>query len=209
MKVLAINGSPHKSSSTMRAIEHVSSELLREGIDVETVHIGTAPLQGCTACGGCAKSGEGLCVLSDDIVNECIKKMSVSDGLIIASPVYFAGIAGSMKCFLDRFFFAGKKSVEYKAAASICALRRAGSVNTFNQLNNYLGLANVVITPSHYWNAAFGTNPDEIDQDLEGSQLMRYIGRNMAWIMTVLEKTKSELPHPVMSEKRERFNFIR
>lgn len=204
MKVLAINGSPHKNGTTAAALGIVADELKAQGIETEIIRLGTKPLQGCTGCGGCRKTEGNLCIY-DDIVNECILKSREADGLLLATPVYYAGIAGTMKCFLDRLFFAGS-DLSYKVGAAFCVLRRSGGIDVFHQLYNYMNLANMVLTPSQYWNVAHGTSGEELMEDKEGVRILRAIGRNMAWLLKVVENGK-ELPKPDLGP-REWTNFI-
>lgn len=205
MKVLVINGSPHEKGTTYGAIELVQKELEDQGIEVEIVHIGDKLTRGCMNCGGCIRLGQRRCIYDDDMVNRCIEKMETSDGLILASPVYYAGIAGTMKCFCDRFFYAGAP-LSFKPAASIMALRRSGGLPGFNQLNNYLQLANAVLVPSKYWGVIHGLNADQILEDKEGVQIMQTIGQNMAWLLKTLANSKEEKPQ---YGRRIRTNFIR
>jgi len=205
MKVLAINGSPRKAGNTNEALSIVAEELQGAGIETEIVWIGNEPLQGCTGCGVCGKH-RGRCAY-DDVVNECLDKMQACDGLLIGSPVYYASIAGSMKCFLDRFFFAGAP-VPYKVGAGVAVLRRSGAVTTFDHLNHYYQLQNMLIVPSFYWNAVHGASPGEIRQDSEGIDILRNVGRNMAWLMQMLAYAKDAVPHPA-PQPRTRTNFVR
>lgn len=204
MKVLAINGSPHSIGGTYNAIKLVADELISQGIDVEIINIDNKPIQGCTGCGGCYKTGE--CVYND-IVNECIEKSKSVDGIILGSPVYYAGISGTMKCFLDRFFYAGKH-LSYKVGASVVSVRREGGASTFHQLNNYFELAGVIIAPSNYWCVLHGKTPEEILQDEEGMDIMKNLGKNMSWLMKSLEISKLTLPAPERVNRRIT-NFIR
>lgn len=203
MKVLAVNGSPHREGTTYTALSLVAEQLALEGIETEFVHIGARPVQGCTACGSCLSKTPPRCVF-DDVVNECLEKMEVCDGILLGSPVYYSGIAGPMKSFLDRFFFAGP-DLKFKAAAAVVALRRSGAVDTFHQLNNYFNLHNAIIVPSQYWNAVHGNNSAEVMRDKEGVQIVQNLGRNMAWLIKTLQQ--SDIPHPERP-KREITNFI-
>jgi multimeric flavodoxin WrbA len=204
MKVIAFNGSPHESGACNRGLLEISKQLVNEDIACEIVHVGGKLIQGCKACGGCAKSKR--CVIDDDIVNESVDKAAAADGLLIASPVYYGSIAGAFKCFLDRFFFSGGKHPG-KVGAAIASVRRTGGINTFHQLNNYLNLGGLVIAPTVYWNVIHGNNAAEVEQDLEGMYTMRTVGRNMAWLIKVLAAGKS-VPLPV-AETPARTNFIR
>lgn len=208
MKILAINGSPHAKGSTYTALKLAAEELEKEGIEVEIVHIGLEPIRGCDGCGACVKMADPKCIFGDDIVNVCIERSKTADGLIIGSPVHFSGIAGSMKCFLDRFFYAGGTArLQYKAGMALAALRRSGGVATFQQLNNYLTFAKMAIPASQYWNVIHGTTPEEVMKDAEGVQIMRTAGRNMAWLMKLI-KNGAAIARPAQ-EPRERTNFIR
>ncbi|SDM84895.1 flavodoxin family protein [Acetanaerobacterium elongatum] len=207
MKVLAFNGSPHKNGGTYTAIRMMADELEKQGIETEIIHVGGSVIRGCTACGWCGKTGSGACVFNDDLVNECIEKSKSADGIILGSPVYYSGIAGTMKSFLDRFFYAGK-TLQFKVGASVVSLRRAGAVDTFQQLNNYFHLRNIILTPGHYWNAVHGSFAEQVQQDEEGAQLMRALGRNMAWLLHALEYSKGTVPLPEV-EPRIYTNFIR
>lgn len=208
MKVLAINGSPHEKGCTYNAIKLAAGELEKEGIAVEIVHIPDQALRGCNGCGACFKMEDPKCVFDGDVVNECIARSKTADGLILGSPVHFSGIAGPMKCFLDRFFYAGGSArLQYKAGMSLVSLRRSGGVAAFQQLNNYLTFANMAIPASQYWNVIHGTTPVEAMQDAEGVQIMRQAGRNMAWLLKLI-KNGGAVPRPA-PEKRERTNFIR
>ncbi len=204
MKVLAINGSPHEKGCTFTAISLLAEELKRQKIETEIVSIGTKPLQGCIACGKCRENG--LCIF-DDIVNVCIKKMKEADGIIIGSPVYYSGISGQMKSFLDRFFYAGP-DLRFKVGVAVTSLRRSGGVDTFHQLNNFFNLAQVITVPSFYWNVIHGSTPDETLQDLEGVQIMRTLGKNMAWLLKAVSQAKETLPLPEQ-DTRVFTNFIR
>ncbi len=207
MKVLAINGSPHLHGTTYGAIRILSDELEKEGIETKIVHVGNRISHGCSGCGYCRKQEEPACVFDDDAVNECLRLARECDGLIFGSPVYYAGIAGSMKSFLDRFFYT-RPDLSYKVGTVCVALRRSGAVTVYQQMNNYLDLSNMLITPGHYWNAVHGSNAEQILSDEEGIQLMRTLGRNMAWLMKTLEYGRKTLPPPT-PEPRIYTNFVR
>ncbi len=206
MKVLAINGSPHPHGTTGTALQLVSDTLLQHGIEMEIVQVGHQSIHGCTACGQCAKPGVHGCVLPADPVNACIEKMREADGLLIASPVYYGSVAGTMKCFLDRFFYAGGH-FRLKVGAAFVCLRRSGGIEAFHQLNNYLTLGQMVIAPTQYWNVVHG-NGQELLQDGEGVQILQNLGRNMAWLLQTLGEGGKTIPQP-KPETRVRTNFIR
>ena len=150
MKVIAVNGSPREDGNTSAALKIMAEELKKEGITVETVNIGHLAVRGCTACGYCASSENNECVFKDDPVNETAAKIREADGFIIASPTYYAGIAGTMKSFLDRLFYSSSRHFKYKVAAAVTAVRRTGGIDTLHQLKNYLDLAQTVTPPSQY-----------------------------------------------------------
>lgn len=207
MKVLLINGSPRPNGNTAVALGQIANELEKNGIETVKVQVGNRAIRGCMACGACKKSG-GACVFKDDPVNECITIMSQCDGLVVGSPVYYSGIAGTMKSFLDRFFYAGGQYCAYKPVAGVAALRRSGGVDTFHQLNNYFNLVNALIVPSVYWGAIHGRAPGEAARDEEGMQVMGTVGRNMAWMLKTLDYSRQAVPLPEM-EPRVFTNFIR
>lgn len=204
MKVLAINGSPNEKGCTYTALQVVAAELEKQGIKTETIQLGKQPVQGCIACRKCSETGR--CVF-DDAVNRCLDKAEEADGILIGSPVYYAGIAGQMKSFLDRFFYCGP-NLRLKVGASVCSLRRSGGVPTFNQLNNYFALSQTIVTPSQYWCCVHGNTPEEVVQDLEGMQIMRTLGKNMAWLLHAVVAGKEKMPLPEQ-EVRIGTNFIR
>ena len=208
MKVIAINGSPRKDGNTATALKAMAEELERQGIDVEIIDVGHRQIHGCTACGYCATSEGRHCVFHDDIVNETADKMREADGFILGSPTYYAGIAGTMKSFLDRVFYTSGRYFKYKVATSVTAARRAGGVDTVHQLNNYLNLAETIIPPSQYWTIAYGRDKGEALQDGEGIQTLRKNARAMAWVLKAVEAGRKQFPLPE-EEPHVATNFIR
>lgn len=206
MKVLLINGSPHKEGCTYTALAEAAAELNSQGIDTEIIHIGTAPVRGCISCRGCA--GKGRCVF-DDIVNEVIEKAQAADGFLVGSPVYYASPNGSLISFLDRLFFAGGSAFAYKPAAAITSARRAGTTASFEVINKYFTINNMPVVSSQYWNMVHGNSPEEVKQDLEGLQTMRRLADNMAWILKCIEAGKEKGIVPKPAEARQHTNFIR
>lgn len=211
MKVVAFNGSPNKKGNTYNAIETVAAELEKEGIEVEIVHVGNKLVRGCLACGGCSRNQNERCVIENDGVNEWVQKMKEADGIILGSPVYYSAIAGTMKSFLDRAFFVATSNggmFRHKVGASVVAVRRSGGIPVFDQLNNYINYSEMIMPTSNYWNVAYGTAPGEVMQDEEGMQIMRVLGKNMSWIMKLVESGKSKVKE---SENEEKIftNFIR
>jgi len=206
MKVLAINGSPHKSGTTAAAIAAVAARLEKQGIEVETMQVGHLPIHGCMGCGSCMKNPEHHCVF-DDAVNVCHDKCAEIDGLIIASPVYYGAIAGTMKCFLDRLFYTGP-DLKFKVGLALAAVRRTGEMSTFQQLTSYLSLSQMIMPPSQYWVSVHGMNAEEIKKDEEGYQVLEAAGDAMAWLMKMREATKDTVPAPDIP-LRTRTNFVR
>ena len=207
MKVLLINGSPHANGCTFTALSEVASQLGKHGIETRMFHIGNRPIQDCTACGACAKTG--YCVFRDDAVNECIDLLKTSDGLVVGSPVYFAGPVGQITSFLDRMFFMKSGAYAHKPAAAVVSCRRGGASASFDRLNKYFTIARMPVVSSQYWNSVHGNTPDEVRKDLEGMQTMRTLGENMAWMLATIAAGKAAgVPLPA-SEQRVQTNFIR
>ncbi len=204
MKVLLINGSPHVKGNTYLALSEVAGALQGEGIEAEIVHIGTKPVQGCIGCGKCA--GRGRCVFPDELYCTLREKIETADGIIVGSPVYYGGPAGSLCAILDRLFYSGGHLLAYKPAAGVAVCRRGGASATFDRLNKYFTILNMPVVSSQYWNSVHGRNPGEAAQDLEGLQTMRTLGRNMAWMLKNLNGGNAERPVP---ETPVRTNFIR
>ncbi len=207
MNVLLINGSPHKAGCTYTALSEVAGELNKQGVETNIFHIGKKPLQGCTACLSCRETG--YCIFSEDSVNECIDLMKKADGVVVGSPVYYASPNGTLLAFLDRMFYASGKGFAYKPAASVVTCRRGGAGTAFDVLNKYFTISNMPIVSSQYWNAVHGNTPDEVRQDLEGLQIMRTLGRNMAWLLKCIDFAKGHIPYPEKESVPQRTNFIR
>ena len=208
MRVIAINGSPHKNGNTYESLAVITGELQKQGIETEIVHIGNKVIRGCTGCKYCQKNEENNCVFNDDAVNETALKMAGADGIILGSPVYYSGIAGTMKSFLDRVFYSKSKYFRYKVCTAVVAVRRSGGVDTFHQLNNYFNLGEMIIVPSHYWSVIHGRNPGEVLLDSEGIQTVREVGKSMTWLMKSLDHAKNVIEKPER-EEREWTHFIR
>ncbi len=206
MKVLAINGSPHPHGSTSTALQLISETLVQHDIEIEIVEVGNQSVRGCMGCGRCGQAGQHGCVITDDPVNACIEKMCEADGLLLASPVYYGGISGTMKCFLDRFFYSGGH-FRYKVGASFVCLRRSGGIEAYHQLNDYLTLGQLVITPTQYWNVVHG-NGQELFEDGEGVQILQNLGCNMAWLLHSLKESGKTVPPPAPM-KRVWTHFVR
>lgn len=209
MKVLAFNGSPRGDGNTYQAIEIVANELREEGIEVEILNVGNKNIRGCMACFKCKETGK--CVIKDDIVNEYVEKMKDADGIILGSPVYYSGIAGTMKSFLDRAFLvngANGNYLRHKVGTSISVVRRTGGMPTLDNMDRYIQYSEMFVPTGNYWNVLHGANKGEILQDGEGTQIGRVLGKNMAWLMKAVELGKKEIPMPEREEK-EWTNFIR
>ncbi|MEK6195071.1 MAG: flavodoxin family protein [Deltaproteobacteria bacterium] len=204
MKVIGFNGSPHENGNTAQAMNMVFEQLKEAGIETEMIHVGREKLRGCMACHACVKSQDGTCVFADDPVNGWIQKMVESDGILFGSPVHFSGVAGTMKAFLDRAFFVASVNgglFRHKVGASVAAVRRSGGIPTVDALNKFISYAEMIMPASNYWNVAHGLMPGEIEQDEEGKQIMEVLGKNMAWILKLIEHGKEQLPAPAPVEK--------
>jgi multimeric flavodoxin WrbA len=210
MKVAAFNGSPNKEGNTYHALRIVADELGKEGIETEIIHVGNKLIRGCLACGKCRKNRDERCVTRDE-VNEWIMKMKEADGIILGSPVHFSSISATMKAFLDRaFYVAGNNGglFRHKVGAAVVAIRRSGGLPAVDQLNHYLSYAEMIIPTSNYWNVIHGTAPGEALQDEEGVQIMRILGRNMAWLLKLVANGEGSVEEP-RRERKVYTNFIR
>lgn len=206
MKVILVNGSPHRKGCTYTALKEVAGELNKNGIDTEIFQVGTNPVAGCIACGACLKTGK---CFRDDVVNDFLDKVSEADGFIFGSPVHYASASGEITSFLDRVFYGRGALFATKVGASVVSCRRGGATAAFDQLNKYFTMNNMIVVSSQYWNMVHGNNADEVVQDLEGMQTMRTLGKNMAWILKCIEAGKKagvELPQ---REAPIKTNYIR
>lgn len=206
MKVILVNGSPHKEGCTYTALGEAAKALNSNGIETEIFHLGTEPVAGCIACGACSKTGK--CIYNDP-VNEFVEKAKDADGFIFGSPVYYSGMSGQLCSFMDRAFYSGGKYMAGKPAAAVVSCRRGGATATFEQINKYFMITNMPVVSSQYWNQVHGNTPDEVKQDLEGLQTMRTLGANMAWLLKCIEAGKKagiEMPE---RETPIKTNFIR
>ncbi len=205
MKILLINGSPRKDGNTSIALSEVAKTLETEGIVTETIHVGHKAIRGCIACNKCKELGK--CAF-DDIVNEVNKKFEEADGIVIGSPVYYASPAGGLVSFLDRLFYSAHFDKSMKVGAAVAVARRGGTTATFDVLNKYFTISNMPIAPSQYWNNVHGRMPGEAVQDAEGLQIMRQLGRNMAFLMKSIRLGKEKFGLPEREEWTST-NFIR
>ncbi len=205
MKVIALNGSPKPKGNTYLALKTVCDELAKKEIDTEILHIGNMDIKGCIACGRCK---DGYCQFNDNNMNEMVEKIYTADGILLGSPVYYSGVAGTMKCFLDRLFYPSKGKMRLKVGASIAVPRRSGGLPAFDQLNYYFLISEMVIAPSFYWNVIHGGRPGDILQDAEGLSVLNNLANNMAWLLNIKDYAKDEYPVPAPHE-RAWTNFIR
>ncbi len=209
MKVLLVNGSPHKDGCTYTALAEVAATLHSEGIETEIFWIGASPIPGCAACLQCQTKGS--CIYNDK-VNEFLNLAKNADGFVFGSPVHYASAGGAITAFMDRVFYSdgvgGQNSFYLKPAAAVVSARRAGTTATFDQMNKYFTLSQMPVISSQYWNMVHGATPEDVTKDLEGLQTMRTLGRNMAWFLKCKEaglKAGVQLPK---REERIFTNFI-
>ncbi|MDR2907879.1 MAG: flavodoxin family protein [Bacteroidales bacterium] len=187
MKVLLVNGSPNKNGCTFTALSEIAATLNKENIETEFVHLGKKAMQGCTACGKCNELGK--CIFND-LVNEVAAKADECDGFIFGAAVHYASPNGAISAFLDRLFFSGGQHFAYKPGAGIVSARRAGTSAALDQLNKYFTISNMPVVSSQYWNMVHGNSPEDVKKDLEGMQIMRTLGRNMAWLLKSIKAGK-------------------
>ena len=205
MKVLIINGSPRKESNTQIALDEMIGVFEQEGIEVECVSVGKEVVRGCVACGGCAKLGK--CVY-DDIVNEIAPKFEQADGLVVASPVYYASANGTLVSLLDRLFFSTPFDKTMKVGAAVSCARRGGLTATWDELNKYFGISGMPIATGQYWNGIHGRLPGEATQDAEGLQQMRTLARNMAFLMKSIALGREQFGIPQKEQPQIRTNLV-
>lgn len=209
MKVLLVNGSPHKEGCTYTALREVANELNKEDIETEIFWIGIKPISGCIACGKCRENGK--CVY-DDAVNEFAQKAKEADGFIFGTPVHYASATGAITSFMDRLFYSTSTNQELfrlKPAAGVISARRAGTTSAFDQINKYFTINQMPIISSRYWNMVHGKSPEEVKQDKEGMQIMRILGKNMAYQLKCQEAAKKIGIKKPEIEKITLTNFIR
>lgn len=205
MKVLLINGSPHKNGCTNRALSEVAGELENNGIETEIFWIGTNTGHGCIACGGCSNTGK--CVF-DDCVNELSEKMEDCDGLVIGSPVYYASPNGALLGVLDRLFGICPHLL-HKPGAAVTSARRGGTTASLDVLNKYFTIRQMPVVSSTYWNMVHGSCAEDVEKDTEGLQTMRNIGRNMAWLIKCIDAGKKNGIEVPIADNGAKTSFIR
>lgn len=206
MKILLVNGSPHKEGCTHIALQEVAKTLNNEGIETEIYWIGNKPISGCIACGQCLQTGK-CCI--DDTVNAFIEKAKEADAYVIGSPVHYAAASGAITSFLDRAFYGKSAIYALKPAAAIVSCRRGGASAAFDQLNKYFTISQMIVVGSQYWNQIHGNTPEEALKDAEGLQTMRTLGRNMAWLLKCIDKGKQTGVTLPEKEAPLKTNFIR
>ena len=209
MKVIAINGSPNNKGNTWFALKTTGDVIISEGIDFEIIHIGHKSIHGCLACRKCFENKDSCCSIRNDSFNDHIPAIKEADGIILGSPVYYAGIAGTMKCFLDRLFYVSAANgnwMRHKIGASVVAVRRSGGSNTWNSLNYYLTISEMTVASSNYWNIIHGMKEGEAEHDAEGVQVMQILGANMAWLLKTKQNNVSTAP---AQTQKTFMNFIR
>ena len=206
MKVLLLNGSPKANGNTARALVEMTQIFESHGIEVEYIHVGKESIRGCLACGAC-HSGRENCVI-DDIVNEIAPVFKECDGMVVASPVYYASANATLVALLDRLFYSTKFDKRMKVGASVAVARRGGCSSTFDQLNKYFTISGMPVASSQYWNSVHGGAPGEAESDLEGMQTMRTLAHNMVFLIRSIELGKEKYGLPE-KESPERTNFIR
>ena len=210
MKVLLFNGSSNEHGCTFRALKESAFSLEANGIETEIIQVGKNAIRDCIGCGTCRKNG-GECVFTDDIVNEVIKKAKKADGFIFGSPVYYAHPSGRLLSFMDRLFYAGSGAFAFKPAAAVVSARRAGTTASLDAITKHFTINQMPVVSSNYWCMTHGAqnSPAQAEQDLEGMQIMRVLGQNMAWLLKCIEAGKNAgINHP-QTEDKIMTNFIR
>ena len=205
MKVLLINGSPRANGNTAYALTQMAQVFADQGVETEIIHVGNQPIRGCIACGKCHPGGK--CVF-EDLVNETAPKFQEADGIVVASPVYYASANATLVAFLDRLFYSTRFSRRMKVGASVAVARRGGCSATFDQLNKYFTISGMPVVSSHYWNSVHGGAPGEAAQDEEGIATVRNLAKNMAFLMKSIALGKEQLGLPEYDPVT-RTNFIR
>ncbi len=186
MKVVAFNGSARKGGNTGILVNAIFDELGKEGIETEMVELAGQKIRGCTACYKCFANKDKRCAVKGDIVNECIEKMLAADGIILASPTYFADVSSELKALIDRAGLVSRANddmLKRKVGAAVVAVRRAGSIHAFDSINHFFLISQMVIPGSFYWNVGIGLEIGDVEKDEEGLQTMRLLGANMAWLL--------------------------
>ena len=205
MKVLLLNGSPKANGNTALALKEMAAIFEKEGIEAEIIHVGNREIRGCIACGSCGKKGK--CVF-DDLVNDVAPKFAEADGLVVGSPVYYAGANATVMAFMQRLFYSTNFDKTMKVGASVAVARRGGCSATYDEMNKFFGISGMPIASSQYWNSVHGGAPGEAEEDKEGMQTMRTLARNMAFLMKAIALGKAQYGLPE-KEMHAWTNFIR
>ena len=195
MKVLLLNGSPRPEGCTARALQEVASAIEAEGVETETIQMGTKEIRGCIACGRCSRTGR--CVF-DDLVNEVAEKFRTADGIVVGSPVYYAGCNGSLLSLMDRLFYSSNFEKTMKVGACVLSSRRAGSTSAYDEITKYFTISGMAVASSTYWNEVHGFSAGDVEKDLEGLQTMRNLGRNVAFLVKAVAMAKDTIGLPQM-----------
>ena len=191
MKVVAFSGSARKDGNTAILVRHVFAALEKEGIETELVQLAGERLRGCIACYQCWQTKDGSCAVQDDCINDCIQKMRAADGILLASPTYFADITTEIKALIDRAGMVARANdhmLRRKAGAGIIAVRRGGAIHAFDSLNHFFTISQMIIVGSSYWNVGIGRDAGDVEHDEEGLATMRTLGQNLAWLLKKLHE---------------------
>ena len=210
MRVIALNGSPNAKGGTYLSLKTVCDVLQKQGIETEIVHIGNQLFHGCRGCGVCFSKKNAMCVVNDDSFNNIASTIFKADGLLLGSPVHFAGIGGVLKTFLDRLFYVSHANGNLffqKVGAAVAAVRRSGGVATVDTMNHYFQFSEMLMPSSNYWNVIHGNGGDDVLKDTEGMQVLNLLGENMAWMLRLREMGKDTNPPP--NQDKVYMSFIR
>ena len=194
-KVILLNGSPHANGCTATALNEMIKVFQEEGIETELIHVGNKSIRGCISCNRCSETGK--CVF-DDLVNEVAPKFAEADGLVVGSPVYYAGPNGTILSFMDRLFYSTSFSKQMKVGAAVVSCRRGGNTATYDVLNKYFTISSMPVASSTYWNQVHGFTAEDAKKDLEGHQTMRNLARNMAFMIKAFADAKEKYGYPEM-----------
>jgi len=207
MKVLLINGSPHEKGCTYTALREAADAMEACGVETEILWVGKVPTRGCIACGGCKNAGK--CVFDDDMVNRVGELAQTADGFVFGSPVYYAGLNGTLSSLMDRLFYSQGRYFRHKPAAAVVSARRAGTTTALDEIQKYFFIQEMPVVASRYWNMVHGSTPDQVREDAEGMQVMRVLGRNLAWLIRLREAGERAGVQPPEREAAVYTNFIR
>ena len=208
MKVLLINGSANVRGCTYTALCEVEKELKNENIETEIISLGNKPIRDCMGCKVCRSNG-GKCVFEDDIINEIVEKAKTADGYVFGSPIYYAHSSGRLLSAMDRMFYSNSSAFRFKPAAAVVSARRAGTTSGLEQITKHFTINCMPVVSSNYWNMVHGNTPEEVLQDKEGLQIMRILGKNMAWLLKCIDKGKQLGIQTPNIEEKIHTNFIR